>query len=143
MWNDAYDSVVNLTDYRSKNSIVQQAKAKKVLGTTQREFLDKRIFFYKSEVKELEDGENDDIYVWTSSAPNELCPEDKAKFVRAETLFGLMRIGKSQNGGTYLHVLDQTDLKISVWTQKMLIPLAVPGLTDYRNKLNQHLLKLD
>ena len=122
---------------------MQQAKAKKVLGATQREFLDKRIFFYKSEVKELENGEDDDIFIWTSSAPNELCPEDKSRYVRAETLFGLMRIGKLQNGGTYLHVVDQTDLKISAWTQKLLIPMAVPGLTDYRNKLNRHLLNTD
>jgi len=42
-----------------------------------------------------------------------------------------------------LHVVDQTDLKISAWTQKLLIPMAVPGLTDYRNKLYKHLLNTD
>ena len=110
-----------------------------MVGVSQREFLDKRVFFHKSEVKELEEGENDDIFVWLSAAPNEIFPEEPSKYVRAETIFGFMRIGKMENGGTFLHVVDQSDLKTSAWTQKMLIPLAVPGLTDYRNKLNSHL----
>lgn len=67
--------------------------AGKILGLAQRELIDKRIFFKKSEVVDLKEGENDDIYMWTTCCPDSIYPRNK-QYVRAETLVGLARIGR-------------------------------------------------
>ena len=72
---------------------------------TQREFIVKRIFFYKHEAKELKEGEDDDIFMYGTSCPTEFYPLNN-KFERAENILGLMRIGKLPGGGTYFHSMD-------------------------------------
>lgn len=54
----------------------------KVPGIYAREFIDKRFFFYKSEVKELEEGEDDDIFMYSTACPDETYPYNR-DFVRA------------------------------------------------------------
>ena len=38
-------------------------------------------------------GSNNDIYQWLSAVPDEIYPSDSSKLTRAETLFGVSRIG--------------------------------------------------
>ena len=64
-----------------------------VPGVYAREWIDKRFFFKKSEVKELEEGEEDDIFIYSTSCPDEFFPYNR-DFVRAQTYIGLMRFGK-------------------------------------------------
>ena len=65
---------------------------------------------------ELDDGETDEIYIWNSHCPDDIYPMDIKKYVRCHSLYSMQRIGKiSYNGGTYLHVIDQSDLKINTW----------------------------
>jgi len=74
-------------------------------GVSQREFVDKKVFFHKSEITELEEGESDDLYIWSSHCPDSLYPENK-KYVRSYSLYCMQRIGKVESGGTYMHVVD-------------------------------------
>ena len=98
------------------------------MGLTQREFIDKKIFFRKSDVTELEEGESDDIYIQSSHCPDSLYPMDQKKYVRCYSYYCMQRIGKMDCGGSYLHVVDQSDLKINTWLMQRLLPLLVPSL---------------
>ena len=81
-----------------------------VPGVYAREWIDKRFFFKKSEVKELEEGEEDDIFVYSTSCPDEFFPYNR-DFVRAQTYIGVMRFGKMKGGGTFMHIYDHSDLQ--------------------------------
>ena len=80
------------------------------MGLTQREFIDKKVFFRKSDVTELEEGESDDIYIQSSHCPDSLYPMDQKKYVRCYSMYCMQRIGKIDSGGSYLHVVDQSNL---------------------------------
>jgi len=78
--------------------------------------IDKRFTFYKSQVKELEEGEDDDIFTYATACPDSFYPINK-NYARAKTYRGMMRMGKMAEGGTFLHVFDHTDLNTNNWAQ--------------------------
>ena len=53
--------------------------------------------------------------MYSTSCPKEMYPLDD-KYERGENILGMMRIGRLPEGGSYLHVFDQSDLKTSAWT---------------------------
>ena len=72
--------------------MVQRLVPKSVMGTSPREFIDKKIFF-------KEDGV---IYMWVTSTPDDCYPVNP-KFTRATSLVGLNKIGKNKDKpGCYL-----------------------------------------
>ena len=83
-----------------------------------REFIDKKIYFTSG-------NENDeDIYIWVTSIPDELYPESK-EYVRSTTLQGIVKIGKRKfpDKGCYMHVVLQSDIKVNSWMIKLALPL--------------------
>jgi hypothetical protein len=84
-----------------------------------REFIDKKIFF-TSESNENEE----EIYIWVTSVPNELYPESN-DYVRSDTLQGIVKIGKRKfpEKGCYMHVVLQSDIKVNSWMIKVALPL--------------------
>ena len=84
-----------------------------------REFIDKKIFF-TSESNENEE----EIYIWVTSVPNELYPESN-DYVRSDTLQGIVKIGKRKfpEKGCYMHVVVQSDIKVNGWMIKVALPL--------------------
>ena len=64
---------------------------KSVINTAPREFIDKKIYFTKSQVRG--DSNDKDIYIWGTSAPDELYPIDKS-LRRSDSLLGIFLIGK-------------------------------------------------
>ena len=103
--------------------MVQRLVTPKVFGISQREFVDKRIHFYKSETKDLEDGEEDEIFMYQTSCPEDLY-QINDQYERAETIIGLMKIGWLPTGGTYLHCYSQSDFKTSAWIQSMTLSMS-------------------
>ena len=83
-----------------------------------REFIDKKIFFTSAE------NENEDIYIWVTSVPNELYPASN-EYVRSDTLQGIVKIGKRKfpERGCYMHVVLQSDVKVNSWMVKLALPL--------------------
>ena len=56
--------------------MVSHTVNKSVIGTDPREFIDKKIFFKTSEVENVP-VEDDEIYLWVTSAPDEVIPPNR------------------------------------------------------------------
>lgn len=86
-----------------------------VPGTKNREFVDKKLFFTVGDFGlEDEDGQGkEDIYMWTTSVPYEVCKEDfplQKNYERSDCLIGIMKISKNRGSpGCKLHVISQRD----------------------------------
>ena len=79
---------------------------KAVFGTSQREFIDKRILFTPN---------NDDIvYIYVTHTPDSISPLDPS-YVRANALLGINRISKMDDGGCKFETITQCDCKINGW----------------------------
>ena len=101
---------------------------------------------------ELGDGDANDIYIWTTSAPDELSPIDKKVAVRADSILGVTRIGQMskkqpptsdnepENKGLYMHVYCQTDIKTASWMVKAILPLVSNNLQEWGNIFRQYTL---
>ena len=89
----------------------------------------KRFQFRLSDVKTLEEGEEDDIITYSTSVPDEFFPYNR-DFVRAQTYKAFMRIGKMPGGGTFLNIMEHTDMQTSAWAQKIIMSFAGPQLKE-------------
>lgn len=170
LWDDGLDCFDEIEGLRTEHTSVHRLLMNSVLNLSQREFIDKKIYFTRAEAiaqakerglleleKELDQIEDnsDDIFVWTTSAPNDLypiCPN----FTRSDSIVGIMRIGRIatwppaqkhldrfnvdySNGGCYSHYISQTDVKIGKWTQKMLLPIIPKQLQAWGEGLRKYL----
>ena len=62
---------------------------KSVIGTAPRQFIDKKVFFRTSDIDpSVKETDKDEIYIWVSSAPDNLYPCD-SKYVRATSILGI------------------------------------------------------
>jgi len=103
-WDDNVEKVVKLEEFRNTNTDCGLIEFKKVIGTSPREYLDKKFFFRTADAleqvedteTEIGDGDPSDIYMWTTSAPDELHPTSQ-NTVRADSILGIMKIGKLGN----------------------------------------------
>lgn len=78
---------------------------KSVASTAQREFLDKKIWFRESDIDGNVEEDQNDIYLWITSAPDSFWPMNK-KYVRADALIGLSRIARRKDGpGCYYETI--------------------------------------
>ena len=101
------------------------------------------------------DGDLDDIFMWVTSAPDDLYPLS-TKYVRSDSIVGIIRIGRIatwpaamehlrkhevdlSQGGCYMHYINQTDIKIGGWTQKLLIPIIPKNLMTWGQSLREYL----
>ena len=64
-WDNSMSIISELTEFRSSNTQVHRLVNKAVLGTQQREFIDKKFFFT---------AEDSSIYMWVTSAPDNVFP---------------------------------------------------------------------
>ena len=87
--------VEELTQFRNPNTRVQRLINKSVMGTSCREFIDKKLFFSTSDINPLKENEQDDIYMWVTSTPNDVYPMNP-KYTRADSLIGMYRIGRME-----------------------------------------------
>ena len=138
-WDKSVDKNEELTEYCNGNTFVVRTVNKSVIGTAQREFIDKKIYFRASDAEEV-DPMQDDIYLWVTSAPDELVPITSS-YVRSDSLLGIQRMGRRKDGkpGCYLHCIVQTDVKTSAWTVKMLYPIAPTQLSQWGQTIRTYL----
>ena len=132
-WDDQIEVNDELTEFTNDHTVVNHVVNKSVIGTQQREFIDKKIYFRTSDVQPDVDPQDDEIYMWVTSAPNELHPVDPSKFTRADTLLGIQRMGRRKDGkpGCYLHAISQTDVKVGYWTLKILYPIFPKQMSEW------------
>ena len=103
---------------------------KSIANTTQREFLEKKIWFRESDtIRTIEEEQyyksgHNDIYVWISSVPDSFYPTNK-KYVRADSILGINRFGKRRDGGPgcIFESISQNDCKINSFTMNIVKPL--------------------
>ena len=88
-WDNAKQSITNLEEYCNTNVLVQVILNKAVFGTSQREFIDKRIIF--------DDTDSEDIYMYVTHAPDPLSPLNH-NYVRANALLGINKISRRKDG---------------------------------------------
>lgn len=114
-----------LPEFTNDHIAIHLLENKPVIGTTPRQFIDKKIFFRTSDADSSVKGtDQDEFYIWVTSTPDDIVPIDSKKYVRAESILGIQRIGKRKDGeGCYLHAIVQTDVKVSSWTNKLLYPI--------------------
>lgn len=125
-WDNGIAECEEVKKFTTKHTSVHRLLHKSILNTTQRDFIDKKFIFTKGEAK-IKDGtdhasdDDDDIYLWVTSAPDEVYPVD-ANSCRATSLFGIIRIGRVKNwphatrhfqkhdmdpsSGCYLHIMS-------------------------------------
>lgn len=139
-WDKTLEKCDELTDFTNEHTIVHHCVNKGVLGTQGREFIDKKIYFRTSDIDpQLKGKDQDEIYLWVTSAQDDIVPNNPSKNTRAQSIIGMWRIGKRPNGcGLYLHVICQTDLRLSTWTTNLLYPIAPQQLTDWGIKFRDH-----
>ena len=118
--------------------MVSHTVNKSVIGTDPREFIDKKIFFKTSEVENVP-VEDDEIYLWVTSAPDEVIPPNPKKYVRSDSLLGINRMGRRKDGkpGCYLHCIVQTDVKTPRWTHRLLAPIFPIQLTIWGSNFRE------
>lgn len=158
-WDNSATSWDELTEFRSKNCFVNCILQKPILGTSTREMLDKKIIFKCQEAldecddpeAELGDGQPDDIYVWATSAPNEM-HEIKPGSCRIDTFLGVMIIGRmnekhcptSKDGkpmltkGCYAQNICACDVKAGKWMNKILIPIAADSVESLNGDIRKY-----
>ena len=73
--------------------------------------------------QELGDGTVEDIYIWASSCPDEVRPNDDG-IVRSFRPVGFLKIG-CDSEGVYIHQHCVYDIQINLWTYKLVLPLAI------------------
>ena len=132
-WDQQMTEVIELTEWTTKHTSVHVLNNKSVIGTTPRQFIDKKIFFRTSDVDPAVKGtDKDEIYIWVTSGPDELYPLD-SKFVRAHANLGIQKIGRNKNGkaGCFMHSIVQTDVKVSAWTTKILYPMVPKQVNEW------------
>lgn len=115
-WDYQVETNLELEKYSNQNTEVRYIKNRAVAGVQQRDFVDKKLWFKTSQAEGTPPSVDDEVYVFVSSAPDELYPVD-SRYTRGDTLVGYNRIGKRKDGkpGCYLHCVSQTDVKISPW----------------------------
>ena len=132
-WDYQIETNIELTEFTNKNMEVRYIKNKTVANTQQRDFIDKKIWFTTSEASGTAVNEEDDeIYVYVTSAPNELYAIDD-RYMRGDTLFGYNRIGRRKDGkpGCYIHCNSQTDVKINPWFNLVLQKIVAGQMTEW------------
>ena len=119
-WDKGLESFDEIKEYANRNTQVFRMLNKSVLNTAQREFIDKKIWFFESDTlvegEKVKEGEENDIYLWVTSTPDSFWPIEKP-IVRCDTLLGLTKICKRKDGlpgCTYLSMV-QTDCKVNSW----------------------------
>jgi hypothetical protein len=140
-WDDSLSKVTELSQFNNRHVSVHHLVNKGVVGTQSRDFVDKKVIFWTSDVDPST--EDNEIYMWVTAAPDEILPVDKAQCTRAYSVLGVQRIGRRKNGlpGCYLHAIVQTDVQVSYWTQKLLYPIMPRGVHDWSNKIRSYLTK--
>ena len=91
-----------------------------------------------SDVKDLDDGDKESIYIYSKSCPTEIYPINE-DFERGDTILGLIKLGKLPTGGSYLHLFHQSDLKINPLVQQLVMAISVSHLTSFWDSLNSYL----
>ena len=73
---------------------------KSIAGTSQREFIDKKIWFREADTLEdpssISEAEND-YYMYISATPDSFYPMNK-KYVRGDIVVGMSKFGKRKDG---------------------------------------------
>lgn len=93
-WDALIDKYEKLDEYCNDNTQVFRVLQKSILNSTQREFVEKKVWFRGVDPdSDPESQDNECIYLWTSSTPDELYPMNKA-YIRGDTILGIARIGK-------------------------------------------------
>lgn len=117
----------NIQRLNNGNTQVDRLLYPCVPGTKAREFIDKKIFFTCGDHGlEGPNGEGkDDIYMWTTSIPSDVCKIDfpfKKQNERAECLIGIMKISKNTNSpGCKVHIISQRDGKLNAYINKTVV----------------------
>ena len=122
-WDKSIEINEEFKEFRTDNTMVCRIVNKSIANTSQREFIDKKIYFKSTD--------NDDIYLWITSCPDELHPINN--YTRSDSLLGINRMGKRTDGkpGCYLHSIVQTDVKISPWFNNVLLPIVAKNMTEW------------
>ena len=130
-WETQLDHLSELEEFRNHFTQVNRCINKSVLSMACREFIDKKIFFKISEVDPSVSDDDEVIYQYVTSVPDELFQIDK-KYVRSYSLIGAHRIGKRKDGpGCYVHGISQTEIKVNSWVCRRMAPLLAPALKKW------------
>lgn len=134
-WDDNLDQSEELTQYQNQNTSIQRLLNKSVINTAQREFIDKKFWFRDSQTGDNVDPEFDDLYVWTTAAPDS-CYQMNKKYVRAWGI-SIGRIGRRRDGkpGCFLEQICQNDAQINKWIMSTVLPLMTSGMVSWGNQL--------
>ena len=102
-WDESMDQCEELTQFRNPSTRVHRLVNKSVMGTSCREFIDKKLFFHTSEMSDVEESQSDEIYMWVTSTPNEVY-QLNPKYTRADSLLGMYKIGHMEGSpGCYVY----------------------------------------
>ena len=115
-----------LKEHRSENCVVHRLVNRSIFGASKREFIDKKIFF--------QDGE--DFYMWITSVPDVIY-DCEPPHLRSYCIVGINKIGKLADGGCYLHVISQSDLKVSNWIINSIIPMMPSKMMEWGANLRE------
>lgn len=164
-WDNESKSITDMKEISNHCTYSKDIVLKPVFKTKSRQYVEKRFFFQCKEAlemsknphKELGNGFEDDIYFWCSSLPSGFREVDPSN-VLVDQMFDINIIGKManmppktsddmpENRGVYMSTIIQNDMKIGIWSLKLLAPVIHINLESwgksFREYLDQNLEKL-